>query len=308
MNLDLLIFLFTTLFVILIGWYRYQKNKQLETDMLSRIKKPDIDQIAELLEKTKEPEPQTWMEKKQYELEQSGTGWTVQKYILYSLMGFALAYLVGNFFFHSFIYATLVGILGLFYPNSQMKSKRKKNIELFEQGLRNALQRMSSVLRAGGSVKQAVMDITKAQNMSPIIRLEFKRVYTDMEYGMTIEEAFYRMYERTGSEDVKMLSIVTEIQRQKGGNLAEILDSIHVTITDRDNQRKKMKTLTASQNSQANLLTGIPFAIYFLFMFISPHYFDPFKESAVGRIVFVVAIGMIFTGRAIMKKMVNNIK
>ena len=81
---------------------------------------------------------------------------------------------------------------------------------------------MASVMRSGGSLKQALADVSRSRSMATAIRLEFSKVLSDIEYGFAIEEALHKLYERTGSKDVQFLAIAVEIQRQLGGMCTDI--------------------------------------------------------------------------------------
>nr|WP_306792925.1 type II secretion system F family protein [Neobacillus paridis] len=201
--------------------------------------------------------------------------------------------------------SVLVGAVAFYVPNFQLKRNRRKNLEKFNLFFRNTLIRMASMLRAGGSTKQAILGIAQNNDTNEIVRNEFKRAYTDLEFGYTVEEAFMRMYHRTGSEDVRIVSIVMEIQRQKGGNLAELLDSLQQTITERQNQKRRIKTLTAAQTSQANLLTAIPFLVFGFFWIYNPSYYKEFFENIIGVFMTIVCVILIFIGNFIMRKMAS---
>lgn len=303
----LFIFLVTFLWIVLIGAGVDRKIRLRQEDLRERMKNPDVDDINEILERTREPVPTTRREKKEYELDQSGVKMTIQKYYVskagWSLVAFAFGYML---FQQSTAIAAMVGAVAWFIPDMQIKRKRKQNMELFSEQFRNTLIRISGSLRAGDTMKQAVMSVAQSPDSHEIIRKEFQRVSTDLEFNYTPEQAFQRMYARTGSEDVHLVAIVTEINRQKGGNQAELLDSIQHQITERANQKRRLKTLTAQQRGQANLLTAIPFVVYVLVMIVSPGYFDGFMQSSMGTIILMACIGTILVGNLIMRKMTES--
>ena len=293
------------LWFVLLSWQINKRKKNERSDFISRIQKPDIDQIAEILERTKERKPEGFFEKMAYRLEQSGTGWTLQKYLMFSVLSAMFGFFLGTWFFQDLILAFMVGVVGAFLPHFVIQIQRARNLEQFNLNYRNTLLRMSSMLRAGGTIKQAVLDVATGVDAHPMIKNEFRRVHTDLEYGYTIEDALYRMYQRTGSEDVRMTSIVVAIQRKKGGNLAELLDNIQKSITERANAKRKIKTLTAQQRSQANLLTAMPFATYLFFMMYNPDYYQDFLDKPIGQIITVFCVLMIVLGNIIMKRMLK---
>ncbi|MFE8700950.1 type II secretion system F family protein [Cytobacillus sp. FJAT-54145] len=288
---------------VLVGLELDRLRKQRQKDYLDAMTAPDVDGMAQLLAKTRDEQPTTWAERKTYELQQSGMGLTLARYMVITLM---LAVLAGSFIFFmlgSIYLAIGAGFAATLVPRSFVNSRRKKMLEEFSRHFRNTLIRMSSMIRAGGSVKQAVYDVAKSRDAHDMIRNEFKLVHTDLEYGFTAEEAFYRMYNRTGLGEVKLLSTIVEIQRQKGGNLAELLDSMQLTISEAYNQKREVKTLTAQVRSQATLLTAMPFCVIGFFMIINPSYYRNFVNDPIGIVIMIIAIGMILTGNFLMRKM-----
>lgn len=287
-----------------IGWQLFKKKTKHNEYITQGIKPIDLEmknEINEQIEKSKDHQPKGFVEKLEYKLE--GTGLSLQAYLIRCLLFAVIGFLVGKVLFNSGVFGFGLAVFGWILPKLQLERARAKKLEQFNLNFRNTLLRMASMIRAGGSVKQSILDVATSNDSNPIIRAEFKRAHTDMEYGYTIEEAFYRMFERTGSEDVKMVSRVTEIQRQKGGNLAELLDSIQHTITERHNQKKRMETLTAQQRSQANLLSMIPGFVYLFFWFYNPEYYKTFLDSFLGISITLGCVIMILMGRFIMTKM-----
>ena len=245
----------------------------------------------------------SWLEKKKRELEQSGTNITLPVYLTIlvasSLLIFFVVYKILGIVFFALPFA----LLGFYFPEKLVKVKLEKNVKHFNDELIKALRRMASVMRSGGSLKQALDDVSRSRSMPTAIRMEFSKVLSDMEYGLAIEEALYKLYERTGSKDVQFLAIAVEIQRQLGGNIAQTFDTIGATISNRRLMESEVKATLSQINATSNILSAMPFAIGGLIYVISPDYFEPLFESLVGRFVFLVCIMFICVGVVVIKKM-----
>ena len=194
-------------------------------------------------------------------------------------------------------------LLGFYFPEKLVQVKREKNIKHFDDELVKALRRMASVMRAGGSLKMALEDVSRSRSMPTVIRLEFNKVLSDIEYGMFIEDALYRLYERTGSRDARFLAIAVETQRQLGGNIAQTFDTIAATISNRRLLESEVKATLSQVNATSNILSAMPFVMGGLVYLMNPEYFDPLFESLTGRFIFLGCFIFISIGVFVIKKM-----
>ena len=255
----------------------------------------------------KEKEQMSWFDKKSLELQQSHTGITLTTYMAImfgaGLGLFIFAYMI----FKEFIYAGLAACLGYLAPGAFVKSKIAKNIAIFNANLVKALRRMASNMRAGGTLKQAIMDVGKSQSMPSAIRMEFINILSDMEYGASPEQAFYNLYERVGSEDVRTLALTVEIQRRTGGNMAEAFDNLARIINRRELEEADIKATLSATKSSGRIISVIPFALTAILNFMSPTYFNEFYNWA-GGLGKMIAFGcyiIIGFGVVVMNKMTD---
>jgi tight adherence protein B len=186
-----------------------------------------------------------------------------------------------------------------------VKKKQEKNQAIFNANLVKALRRMASNLRAGGTLKQAIMDVGKSNSMPIATRTEFINVLSDMEYGASVEAAFYKLYDRTGADDVRTLAVTIEIQRRTGGNLAEAFDNLAKVINKRELQEADIKATLAQAKSSAKLVSFMPFGLTFLLQIIQPNYFDAFYAwgDGLGKIIAFMIYGVICFGILLIDKM-----
>jgi len=245
----------------------------------------------------------SWFDKKYKELERSGSGVTLPLYLgiaaVSSLAIFVVVQNIIQFIPISIVFASI----GLLLPNMYVKMRVEKNIKFFNTHLIKALRRMTASMRSGSTVTQAMADIVSVRMIHPVMRAEIKKVLVDIEYGMDIEEAFYRLYERTGSNDVRFLAMTIEIKRRHGGSIGQTFEYVGSAISNRTLMEADVRATLAQANATATILSVIPFILSAALMIMSPGYFDPLFQNAMGRVVFLACYVMIFLGAIVMKKM-----
>ena len=183
-----------------------------------------------------------------------------------------------------------------------LKRQVSRRRELFVNQLSDCLTTVANSLRAGFSFVQA-MDLV-AKEMEPPISDEFAHVMRDISYGMVMDEALEDMDKRVDSYDFHLVVTAVLIQREIGGNLAHVLDSISHTITERIRMRREILTLTAQGRMSSWLVSLLPIFIASAMLLISPTHFDDTLESPIGRIVLGVAVVMEIIGFVVIRKIV----
>ena len=179
-------------------------------------------------------------------------------------------------------------------------SKRR---EAFTEQLGDCLTTVSNALRAGYSFQQA-MDVV-AKEMEPPMSTEFERVTTDVAMGVTLEEALEQMNKRIGSSDFDLVVTAVLIQREIGGNLAQILDTISYTINERIRMKREISALTAQGRFSAWVLLLLPFAVATFCWFFNNDQMQLFITERVGQIALAVALLMEFIGFVIIQRIVD---
>jgi len=245
----------------------------------------------------------SWLEKKKRELEQSGTDITLPVYLTILVVTSVLIFFVVYKIIGIVFFALPFSLLGFLVPEKLVQRRKEKNIKYFNDEMVKALRLMASSMRAGNSLRQALEDVTRSKAMPTVIRLEFNKVLADVEYGMMVEDALYRLYERTGSEDVRFLAIAIETQRQLGGNIAETLDAIAATINNRRMLESEVKATMSQINATSNILSVLPFCMAGLIYLMNPTYFDPLFEDLTGRFLFLGCFISVCIGVFIIKRM-----
>jgi len=147
---------------------------------------------------------------------------------------------------------------------------------------------MAGSLRAGYSLLQAVTAVVDESR--PPISTEFRRVLAEARLGLPLEEALEKMAERVGSESFSWTVMAINIQREVGGNLAEVLDILADTLRDRERVRGQIKTLTAEGRLSAAILIILPFALTLMLLVVNPVYMSLLFTHPVGWMMIILTV------------------
>lgn len=195
--------------------------------------------------------------------------------------------------------ALLAGLSCWLYLNIRIARRQ----QAFSNQLGDVLIMMSNAMRSGFSFMQA-MDLI-AKEMKPPIAVEFMKTLAEIRLGGDTETAFFNMGRRSQSPDLDLVITAVLIQRQVGGNLAQILDAIAVTINERIKIKREIKTLTAQGRLSAWVLAALPFAVAAFGAIASPGYLSPFVEEPIGRVLLVGALVSQVVGFLVIRRIVN---
>ena len=175
--------------------------------------------------------------------------------------------------------------------------------QAFTEQLGDCLTTVANALRAGYSFQQA-MDVV-AKEMEPPISTEFERVMTDMAMGVSLENALDQMNTRVNSSDFDLVVTAVLIQREVGGNLAQILDTISDTINDRIRMKREIKALTAQGKFSAWVLVALPFIVAAFCWVFNHDQMQMFITEESGRIALAIAFIMEVIGFIVIQKIVD---
>jgi tight adherence protein B len=210
--------------------------------------------------------------------------------------------------------AILIGIVGypilaptaLFIPwvvraliSRQLRSKREE----FADQLADNLQVVASAIRAGQSFVGALAIVV--EEASEPARSEFKRIVQDERLGVLLEDAIRDVARRMDSRDLEQLALVATIQRESGGNTAEMLDRVVETIRERGELRRLMSILTAQGRLSRVVVSALPPALLIVISLINPGYVAPLFEETGGNIILGVCAGLVIAGSLVIKRLVD---
>lgn len=210
-----------------------------------------------------------------------------------------LLYIFGAGALLSICVAFIMGVLPPFY----IKMKRKKRLELFGVQLGDALPLMSNGLRAGFSFEQAFASVAK--DMPDPISQEITKSCRELSMGVPLEKVLNSLTKRTKNKDLELLTSAVLIQRKVGGNLADILETISVTIQERIRLKNHIKTITAQGKYSGYLIGAIPVFLYLAFSVISPGYMSVMYTSTYGYVLSALVVILEIVAFIIIKKMIT---
>lgn len=186
-----------------------------------------------------------------------------------------------------FFVGALVGILmGVALLGLRIRRRRKK----FTNQLGDMLTMVANALRAGFSFMQAFELISREMD-APMGR-EVQLVVNEVNLGNTLESALDNMQRRVASPDFELVVTAVLIQRQVGGDLASILDTISETIAERVRMRREVMALTAQGRASGWVLSAAPFVVAGIMYSVAPAYLSPLIETEIGHMA--IAVGIIF--------------
>ncbi len=236
-------------------------------------------------------------------LERSGVKVETGRFILFHLTVVISVGLMTMVFMGG-IFAVLVLIVIAAYAPllvlDYLKSKREK---LFNEQLPETLLLIAGSLRAGYSFMQSVDTIV--QEMRPPISDEFKKVLSEARLGQPVELALEKMASRFESMTFKWVVMAVKIQREIGGNLAEVLDILAAAIQERDQVERQVRVLTAEGRLSALILFCLPFFIGALLFVINPGYISLLFTSMAGLFVVGVSLSLMGLGAIWLRKIVR---
>jgi tight adherence protein B len=237
------------------------------------------------------------------QLQQSGLKWSVARFITYTLLCAAAGAFAG-FVLHTpalvlGAFAALAGLL----PTMVLRRKRAKRVRQLERQLPDAADLIARALRAGHSFPAALGMV--GQELPEPLGGEFALVFDEINYGVSMNDALLNMVSRVPVEDLRYFVIAVLIQREAGGNLAEILGSISSIIRERLKLLGKVRVLSAEGRLSAWVLAVLPFALLALLTALNPGYISVFWKDPAGVQLAGVAITMMLFGILWMRKVVR---
>jgi tight adherence protein B len=192
--------------------------------------------------------------------------------------------------------ASLALVLGAL-PWWRVARQRNQRVERIERQFPEALDLMGRAMRAGHSFPSAVKMV--ADEMAEPLGRDFRVLFDEMNYGVPTDEALVHLAERVPVSDVSYFVVAVMIQRESGGNLAELLDKISVIVRDRLKLLGEIRTLSAEGRLSAIILTALPFGVGLVVNLLNPEFMavlwsDPMGLRIVGITLFMMVLGILW--------------
>lgn len=203
----------------------------------------------------------------------------------------------------SVVVSICVAVLLALVPILVLSMLGTRRTEAFQAQLPDVLGLIAGSLRAGWGLLQAVGIVVN--EMPPPAGPEFGRVVTEARLGLPLEDALAKMAERVGSEDFKWAVTAITIQREVGGNLAEVLDIVAETVRERAALRREISSLTSEGRLSAWILIILPFVEGLVLSLVNPGYIGRLLAEPLGLVAAVIAALMLIVGAIWLRSIVN---
>lgn len=236
-------------------------------------------------------------------LDAAGLMLRANEYIFFHVLGTIVASLLafllggGRFGLTALVLAaTAVG------PILFLRLKAEARTRTLEAQLPDILDLIAGSLRTGWGIQQA-LDLVVSEIDEPA-RTEFARAQAEARLGLPVEEALHRMAERVGSDDLRWTVAAIAIQREVGGNLAEVLNTVSKTIRERAELKRQVKALTAEGRFSAVVLTILPFAVFVMLFVVNPEYVTMMLGTPIGLVMLAIGgllllVGVVWINRVV---------
>jgi len=235
-------------------------------------------------------------------LEQAGSSTKVGHLVLQMLVMAGLGYLAGAALRASILKWFLMLLSGA-VPLIRVFRQRARRLRAFIRALPDTLDMMTSAIKAGHAFNQA-MQLVGDEAPYPI-GIEFKRTFEQYNLGINLREALLNMTSRVDSLDLKLFVTAILLQRETGGNLAEILEKISYTIRERFKLIGQIKTYTAQGRMSAWIVGLLPAVFVLAISVLNPAYLTPLLQEKLGHILIGFAAFLQITGLLFIRKIVR---
>lgn len=289
---------------------RYIENRQQPISSQLQTTKSEVTQKREtsyrllIREMSKYFESPKWSQYMEHKLIQAGLPMRASEFMVIcfgtSLFGLILMALLSG---GKLLFILSGIIIGYFIPQIFLRIKIDKRAKAFNDQLGDSLVLVANSLRTGYSFLQSVEMVSR--EMLPPISEEFGRVLKEMNLGVGTEEAMNNLAKRVNSDDLDLVVTAVLIQRQVGGNLAEVLDNIANTIRERVKIKGQIKTLTAQGRISGMIISFLPVGVGSMIYFMNPDYISLLFTHSLGRAMLVGGVVSQCIGILLIRKIVN---
>src|SRR5215207_8662618 len=236
-------------------------------------------------------------------IDQADVQITVMRLVLFSLTAGVLAVLAVSMLSRNYLLMALFGLIAAALPLLHVTRKRSQRLQKFLKLLPDALDLMSRSLQAGHAFTEALHMVST--EMPEPIATEFRKTYEEQNLGLSLKLALENLTQRIPLLDLRMCVTAILIQRETGGNLAEILEKVAYTIRERFRIMGDLKTLTTSSRMSAWLLCALPIFVALAVSVMNPEYMSVLWKDPRGHYLIAAAMTMQILGMLIVRKILN---
>jgi tight adherence protein B len=249
-------------------------------------------------------ERRAWLtERVQTLLAQSGVNMTVGTFVLACFASTCAGAALGWQLFHMVAAALILGVLAGVLPYLYLRFNRARRLRMFEEQFPEAMDLISRALRAGHAFTTGLGMV--ADEIQAPVGTEFRRLYDEQNFGMSLPDALRGLAERVPVLDARFFVTAVLTQRESGGNLSEILDNLAHVMRERFKFKRQLRVISAHGRISAWILSGLPPVMAVVVFLTSPHYLDPLFTDPMGIHLVLIAGTLQVVGTFIIARMVR---
>lgn len=239
----------------------------------------------------------------QLRLQRAGLSWPVRTYFLLaagSAAAFGLAWYVLT---GSIAISIAVAVLAALFPDLFIYRRKLRRLRLFEEQFPEAIDLLGRAIRAGHPLASAIRMV--AEETAEPVAGEFRQVFEEQRFGLPFEDALLGLSDRNTLVDVRIFVTAVLIQREAGGNLAEILDKIAQTVRARFSILRQLRVYTAQGRMSGYVLALLPVVVAVVIWMLQPDYIQFLVTDPLGQTLIIVAVALQFVGYVWITRIVN---
>jgi tight adherence protein B len=236
-------------------------------------------------------------------IKQANSSLTVGRVLFGALViAFVVGVLGGNYM-HSASLGLVLGLAAGTTPYIYLRIKRTARLRSFESILPEAIDLLARALRAGHALTAAIEMVSK--EIADPVGTEFRRVFEEQNFGLPIREALINLANRIPVADLQFLVTAMLVQKETGGNLAEVLDKTGTVIRERSRLLGQLRIYTAQGRMTGWILGLLPFIVFLLMNFVNPNYAHTLTSDPMGRKAIWLGFGLMVLGVWMIRKIVD---
>ncbi len=239
----------------------------------------------------------------QHLLTQAESTWTVGTLVSLSVVLFVGGTWIASFRAPVFVLAVAGGIILGSVPFVFLLAKRWKRLRKFEELLPDTIDLMARALRAGHTIASAI-EMVASEGSEPVAS-EFRRIFEEQNFGLPLREAMLNLADRVPLPDVAFLVTAILVQKETGGNLAEVLDKTAVVIRDRFRLRGQLRVYTAQGRMTGWILAALPFIMFVILNLVNPDYEKVMLTDPAGRKLLYAGVVLMITGGWVIRRVID---
>jgi tight adherence protein B len=277
---------------------RGERLALLRDEMLSRI--PAFDMLLRRSER---------ISRLQTLLEQAGLNMRAGNVLIFSALSAAMvalaAFAVSGPLPHNETvpFVCAAAALGVILPYTYAARRRTLRFQKFEELFPEAIDTLGRAVRAGHAFTMALEIV--CNEFSEPVATEFRKLYEEQKYGMPVRDALVNLTERVPLVDVKFFATAVMLQRETGGNLAEILDNLSYMIRERFKILRQVRVYTAQGRLTMMLLMGLPPVIVITMLIVSPGFIQPLFNDPIGHMLIAAGITLQTIGYFVIRRIIQ---